>query len=35
VAKHRNGPTGTLHLRFREKVARFEDLLVQEPEDWP
>jgi replicative DNA helicase len=35
VAKHRNGPTGTIHLRFREKVARFEDLLVQEPEDWP
>lgn len=34
VAKHRNGPTGTIHLRFREKVARFEDLLVQEPEDW-
>jgi replicative DNA helicase len=35
VAKHRNGPTGTINLRFREKVARFEDLLVQEPEDWP
>jgi len=35
VAKHRNGPTGTIHLRFREKVARFEDLLVQEPEEWP
>jgi len=34
VAKHRNGPTGTINLRFREKVARFEDLLVQEPEDW-
>ena len=34
VAKHRNGPTGTVNLRFREKVARFEDLLVQEPEDW-
>ncbi len=34
LAKHRNGPTGTIHLRFREKVARFEDLLVREPEDW-
>ena len=31
VAKHRNGPTGTIHLRFRKKIARFEDLLV-EPE---
>ncbi|MCH8814834.1 MAG: replicative DNA helicase [Chloroflexi bacterium] len=34
VAKHRNGPTGTIHLRFREKIARFEDLLVREVEDW-
>src|SRR3990172_1406829 len=34
VAKHRNGPTGTIHLRFREKIARFEDLLVREPEEW-
>ncbi|MDO8614264.1 MAG: replicative DNA helicase [Dehalococcoidia bacterium] len=34
VAKHRNGPTGTIHLRFREKVARFEDLLVRQAEDW-
>ena len=34
VAKHRNGPTGTIHLRFREKVARFEDLLVREADDW-
>jgi replicative DNA helicase len=32
LAKHRNGPTGTIHLRFREKIARFEDLLVREPE---
>jgi len=32
VAKHRNGPTGTTHLRFREKTARFEDLLVLPPE---
>ena len=34
VSKHRNGPTGTIHLRFREKVARFEDLLVQEQPEW-
>lgn len=34
LAKHRNGPTGTIHLRFREKIARFEDLLVREPEEW-
>ncbi|MEX0683255.1 MAG: replicative DNA helicase [Dehalococcoidia bacterium] len=34
LAKHRNGPTGTIHLRFRDKIARFEDLLVREPEDW-
>jgi replicative DNA helicase len=34
VAKQRNGPTGTIHLRFREKIARFEDLLVREPEEW-
>ncbi len=34
LAKHRNGPTGTIHLRFREKVARFEDLLVRQAEDW-
>ena len=33
IAKHRNGPTGTIHLRFREKIARFEDLLAREPEE--
>jgi replicative DNA helicase len=33
VAKHRNGPTGTIHLRFRDKIARFEDLLVRQ-DDW-
>jgi replicative DNA helicase len=33
LAKHRNGPTGTIHLRFREKIARFEDLLVRQPEE--
>jgi replicative DNA helicase len=30
IAKHRNGPTGAITLRFREKTARFEDLLVEE-----
>jgi replicative DNA helicase len=34
IAKHRNGPTGTIHLRFRERVARFEDLLVREAGEW-
>jgi len=33
VAKHRNGPTGTITLRFREKFARFEDLLVRMEEE--
>ncbi|MPZ23423.1 MAG: AAA family ATPase, partial [Dehalococcoidia bacterium] len=33
VAKHRNGPTGKVTLRFREKVSRFEDFLVREV-DW-
>ena len=32
VAKHRNGPTGTLDLRFRTKIARFEDPLLREQE---
>jgi len=34
IAKHRNGPTGTIHLRFRERIARFEDLLVREAGEW-
>jgi len=34
LAKHRNGPTGTIHLRFRERIARFEDLLVRETGEW-
>jgi replicative DNA helicase len=28
VAKHRNGPTGVVHLRFRNHLSRFEDLMV-------
>ena len=30
VAKHRNGPTGTVHVRFIRNIARFEDMLVRE-----
>jgi replicative DNA helicase len=33
VSKHRNGPTGTIHLRFQDKIARFDDLLVRQ-EEW-
>jgi replicative DNA helicase len=32
VAKHRNGPTGNVHLRFRKQLTRFEDLAVHEPQ---
>jgi replicative DNA helicase len=33
VAKHRNGPTDTVHLRFFERTARFADLeLYREPD---
>ena len=32
VAKHRNGPTGIVHLRFRNHLSRFEDLMVVEEE---
>jgi len=32
IAKHRNGPTGTVHLRFRQELARFEDLLLRDEE---
>ncbi len=32
VAKHRNGPTGVVHLRFRSHLSRFEDLMVLEEE---
>jgi replicative DNA helicase len=29
VAKHRNGPTGSVELRFREKLAKFEDWILR------
>ncbi len=32
VAKHRNGPTGSMKLRFRKNLTRFEDLEVLEPQ---
>ena len=32
VAKHRNGPTGSVHLRFRKDIAKFEDFLEREEE---
>jgi replicative DNA helicase len=32
VAKHRNGPTGSVELRFRERLAKFEDWVLR-PEE--
>ena len=31
IAKHRNGPTGRIKLRFRHNLARFENISSQEP----
>ena len=31
VAKHRNGPTGTVSVRFRDRTASFQDLVLREP----
>ena len=31
VAKHRNGPTGTVTVRFRDRTASFQDLILREP----
>ncbi len=31
IAKHRNGPTGQIKLRFRHNLARFENLYSEEP----
>ena len=35
VAKHRNGPTGAVHLRFRKNIAKFEDLLPRDDAEAP
>ena len=32
IAKHRNGPTGVVTLRFRKDITRFEDLATRQPE---
>ena len=32
VAKHRNGPTGTVTVRFRSRTASFQDLVLRTPE---
>ena len=32
VAKHRNGPTGTIDLRFLNQIAKFQDLQVYQEE---
>lgn len=34
VAKHRNGPTGAVDLRFREKLAKFEDWILRTEEQF-
>jgi len=31
IAKHRNGPTGEIQLRFRRNLARFENITNEEP----
>ena len=31
VAKHRNGPTGVITVRFRDRTASFQDLVLREP----
>ena len=33
VAKHRNGPTGTVELRFRDRLAKFEDWVLRRDDD--
>ena len=31
IAKHRNGPTGQIKLRFRHNLAKFENITTEEP----
>ena len=31
IAKHRNGPTGLINMRFIPRLARFENIANQEP----
>ena len=31
IAKHRNGPTDTISVRFRDRTASFQDLVLREP----
>ena len=31
VAKHRNGPTGTVSVRFLDRTASFQDLILRDP----
>ena len=33
VAKHRNGPTGSIDLRFRQRLAKFEDWILRRDDD--
>jgi replicative DNA helicase len=33
VAKHRNGPTGVVEVRFRDSFSKFEDLLLRREEE--
>ena len=35
VAKHRNGPTATVSLRFDPRLTRFDDLAMLQAEDMP
>ena len=35
VAKHRNGPTATISLRFDPSLTRFDNLYARQPEDIP
>ena len=34
LAKHRNGPTGTVEVRFRDNISKFDDLLLRSEDDF-